>query len=80
MKNYIRQVLMYFSMGIGMAIIGLLLLPAGVLVMFISIVWRITDYVVRFLDRTSHESNGQTAKTEGVGGMESVIVSEWEER
>lgn len=80
MKNYIRQVLMYFSMGIGMAIIGLLLLPAGVLVMFISIVWRITDYVVRFLDRTSHESNGQTEKTEVVGGMESVIVSEWEER
>lgn len=79
MRNYIRQVLMYFSMGIGMAIIGLLLIPAGVLVMFISIVWRITDRVVRLLDRTSHDSNGQAVKTEEVEGMDSVIVSEWEE-
>lgn len=49
MKKFIKQVLMYLSLGIGVAVIGLLLIPAGVLVLLVSIVWRTTDKLVRLL-------------------------------
>lgn len=49
MKKFIKQVLMYLSLGIGVAVIGVLLIPAGVLVLLVSIVWRATDKLVRLL-------------------------------
>lgn len=49
MKKFIKQVLMYLSLGIGVAVIGVLLIPAGVLVLLVSIVWRATDRLVRLL-------------------------------
>lgn len=49
MKKIIKQVLMYLSLGIGVSVIGVLLIPAGVLVLLVSIVWRATDRLVRLL-------------------------------
>lgn len=49
MKKFMKQVLMYLSLGIGVAVIGVLLIPAGVLVLLVSIVWRATDKLVRLL-------------------------------
>lgn len=49
MKKFIKQILMYLSLGIGVAVIGVLLIPAGVLVLLVSIVWRATDRLVRLL-------------------------------
>ena len=41
----------YMILGIGMSIIGLLLIPAGVLVMLVTVVWRVTDRLVLFLGK-----------------------------
>ena len=50
MKKQINQILMYLTLGIGVAIIGLLLIPTGVLVILVSTVWRSIDRLVRFLE------------------------------
>ena len=50
MKNYFRQIIMYLSLGIGMGIMGLLLIPISALVMLVSIVWRITNGLVRIME------------------------------
>lgn len=50
MKNYIKQILMYLSLGIGVGVMGLLLIPIGALVMLVSIVWKTTNGVVRMLE------------------------------
>lgn len=50
---------MYLSVGIGVGIIGLLLIPTSALVMLASIVWRTTDGVVRLLGKTCGREEGQ---------------------
>lgn len=49
MKKLVKRVLIYLSLGIGVSVVGLLLIPAGVLVVLVSLVWRTTDKLVRML-------------------------------
>lgn len=50
MKKILNRVLKYFFLGSGVAIIGLLLIPTGILMMLVSVVLRTTDGLLRFLE------------------------------
>lgn len=50
MKKIIRQIIIYLSLGIGVGIMGLLLIPTGALVMLVSGVWKTTNEVVHMLE------------------------------
>lgn len=50
MKKLIRQIMIYLSLGIGVGIMGLLLIPTGALVMLVSMVWKTTNGVVHMLE------------------------------
>ena len=51
MKKRFCRIFEYMILGIGMLFIGLLLIPAGVLVMLVTVVWRATDSLIRFLEK-----------------------------
>lgn len=51
MQKRFCRIVEYMILGIGMSFIGLLLIPAGVLVMLVTVVWRVTDSLVRFLEK-----------------------------
>lgn len=46
MKTHIKNVLKVFTLGIGATVMGILLLPAGFLVMLVSVVWRTVDKMI----------------------------------
>lgn len=50
MKKFINQVLRYFLLGGGITVIGLLLIPTGALTVLMSVIWRTTDRLLRFLE------------------------------
>lgn len=50
MKAFFRHVLKYLTLFAGIALSGILMVPAGALVMLISFIWRITDKLVSQLD------------------------------
>lgn len=50
MKSFFRAVLKFVTLFAGIVLSGILMVPAGVLVMLISFIWRITDKLVSRLD------------------------------
>ena len=76
MKKLISQVFIYLILGIGMAIIGLLLVPTGALVILVSMVWRVIDRLVRFL---KGKGNGREKQQEAAEPESAEIVAQWEE-
>ena len=50
MKTVFRLVLKFMTLFVGIALSGILMVPAGALVMLISFIWRITDKLVSRLD------------------------------
>ena len=50
MKSFLRLVLKFLTLFLGIVTTGILMVPAGALVMLISFIWRITDKLVSRLD------------------------------
>lgn len=50
MKSFFRHVLKFVTLIMGIAASGILLVPAGVLVMLVSFIWKATDNLVARLD------------------------------
>ena len=50
MKAFFRAVLKFVTLFVGISLSGILIMPAGALVMLISVIWRITDKLVSRLD------------------------------
>ena len=78
MKKFISQVFVYLILGIGMPIIGLLLVPAGALMILASIVLRGIDRLIRFLEE---KGNGRGKLRETVASEPEVteMAAQWEE-
>ena len=47
---YIRTILVHSVLGISIVLIGILLIPLGVLVVLIWSIWTITDKIIRILE------------------------------
>ena len=45
----IRKILIYPVLGISIVLIGILLIPLGILVMLVSFIWTNTDKIIRLL-------------------------------
>lgn len=50
MKSFFRHALKFFTLFIGITASGILLVPAGALVMLISFIWKTTDKLVARLE------------------------------
>ena len=50
MKSFFRHVLKFVTLFIGIVTSGILLVPAGALVVLISLVWKTTDKLVTRLE------------------------------
>ena len=50
MKSFFRVVLKFVTLFIGIATAGILLVPAGMLVVLISLIWKTTDKLVTRLE------------------------------
>ena len=50
MKAFLLQGFKFLTLCVGGALIGILLVPAGALVMLISAVWKVTDKVLSCLE------------------------------
>ena len=50
MKSFFRHVLKFLTLFVGIAASGILLVPAGTLVMLISFIWKATDKLVARLE------------------------------
>ena len=50
MKSFFRHVLKFVTLIVGIAASGILLVPAGALVMLVSFIWKTTDNLVALLD------------------------------
>ena len=46
-----RKIIIYVILGISVALIGLLLIPAAILVVSIILIWSITDKLIRLLEK-----------------------------
>ena len=50
MKEFLIQGFRFLTLCVGGALIGILMVPAGALVMLISAIWKITDKVLSRLE------------------------------
>lgn len=50
MKSFFRHVLKFLTLFVGIAASGILLVPAGTLVILISFIWKTTDKLVARLE------------------------------
>lgn len=50
MKVYICQIFKFTTLGIGAALTGILLIPTGALLMFLSVIWKVMDRLIRLLE------------------------------
>ena len=50
MKEFLHQGFRFLTLCLGGALIGILMVPAGALVMLISAIWKITDKVLSRLE------------------------------
>ena len=51
MKSFFRLVLKFVTLFIGIVMSGIVLVPAGALVMMVSLIWKTTDKLVCQLER-----------------------------
>ena len=63
MQKRFCRIFEYMILGIGMLFIGLLLIPVGVLVMLVTVVWRATDKLIRFLEKRENGIREEQKKT-----------------
>jgi len=54
-KKDVRKVLSYAILSVGTGIIGMLLIPAGILFLLIYAAWRITDRILHLLEENAQE-------------------------
>ena len=50
MKSFFRHVLKFVTLIVGIATSGILLVPAGALVLLVSFIWKTTDKLVSRLE------------------------------
>lgn len=50
---HIRKILTNSVLGISIVLIGILLIPLGVLIVFIWFIWTITDKIIRLIEAKS---------------------------
>lgn len=55
MKMFVLRILKLLTLCVGVAVMGVLIVPAGALVMMISTVWKTTDKVISRLDGWKEE-------------------------
>lgn len=51
MKSFLFTVLKFFTFCTGAAVTGILMIPAGILVFLISVIWNATDKLMSKLDK-----------------------------
>ena len=51
MKDFLLQGFKFLTLCVGGALIGILMVPAGVLVMLISAIWKVTDKALSCLEK-----------------------------
>lgn len=54
-KKAVRKVLSYAILSVGIGIIGILLIPAGIMFLLIYAAWSITDRILRLLEENTQE-------------------------
>ena len=50
MKSFFRHVFKFLTLFVGIAVSGILLVPAGALVILVSFIWKTTDNLVSRLE------------------------------
>jgi hypothetical protein len=50
-KINLKKGLSYFILSIGGAIIGILLIPVGIIIFVVNLIWKLTDKAIRSFGR-----------------------------
>lgn len=50
-QSVFRKILTNIVLIIGLSLVGVFLIPVGVLVVIIGVIWTLTDHIVRKLER-----------------------------
>jgi len=54
-RKAVRKVLSYAILSVGLGLIGILLIPTGMLFLLIYAAWSITDRILRLLEKNTQE-------------------------
>ena len=67
MKGLLKKVLKYFVLILGISTVGILMVPAGVLVTAISFLWKGTDRLAGLLEQGEGNRASEACMDQGQG-------------